>query len=77
MNMENCSTWPPYLGVPVAAEPMEDVYDQPPDSRQAAWERGHRLYAIGELNAAARLFAQLAESTDTNHEELAVEAAHG
>ena len=77
MNMENRSTWAPYLGEPVAAQPMQDICGRPPDSRHAAWERAHRLYAIGELKAAAQLFTQLAESTDTNHEELAVEAAHG
>jgi hypothetical protein len=77
MNMENRSTWPPYPGEAVAAEPMADVCEQPPDSRQKLWERAHRLYAIGELNTAAQLFTRLAESSYTSHEELEVEAAHG
>lgn len=77
MNMEDRSTWAPYLGEPVAAQPMEDVRGQPPESRQETWERAQRLYAIGELNAAARLFTQLAESRSTSHGESAVEAAHG
>jgi len=77
MNMENRSTWAPYLGEPVGAESMADVCDQPPDSRPATWKRAHRLYVIGELGAAAQLFARLAESADTIQEELAVEAAHG
>lgn len=77
MNKENRSTWPPYLGEAAAAEAMVDVCEQLPDSRQERWERAHRLYAIGELSAAARLFTQLAETNDASREELAVEALHG
>jgi hypothetical protein len=77
MNMEDRSTLPTNLGEPVAAGPMADVRKQPPESRQELWKRAHRLYAIGELNAAAKLFTHLAEGTYANHGERATEAAHG
>jgi hypothetical protein len=77
MNMEDRSTLPTNLGEPVAAKPMADAREQPPGSRQELWERAQRLYAIGELNAAAILFTQLAESRSTSHGESATEAAHG
>jgi len=77
MNMENRSAWPPYLREPVSAEPLLDLFGQTPERRQAIWEHAQRLYAIGELAAAAQLFAQLAASDHTHPAEREVEAIHG
>ena len=45
--------------------------------RQQIWERAQRLYAIGELRLAARLFAELAGGERTPQPETGVEVVNG
>jgi hypothetical protein len=77
MNMEYRSAWPPYLREPISAASPADIYEQTPARRQEIWDHAQRLYAIGELGAAAQLFSQLAASGYPHHAELEREAIHG
>jgi len=45
--------------------------------RQKVWERAQRLYAIGELNLAARLLSELAAGGQPNRAEAGREAVNG
>jgi len=45
--------------------------------RQKVWERAQRLYAIGELNLAARLLSELATGTRADRAEAGREAVNG
>jgi hypothetical protein len=45
--------------------------------RQKLWERAQRLYAIGELNLAARILSELAAGGNPNGVEAGKEAVNG
>jgi hypothetical protein len=77
MNMENRSSWPTSQHQAVSTEPMADIRGQTPGSRQEIWSHAQRLYALGELGAAAQLFTQLATTGYQRQEELEGETING
>jgi hypothetical protein len=76
MNMRNRSTQASNTGGRVSSQTPVDIGGQTSASRQQVWERANRLYAIGELNLAARLLSELAAGRRSCQAKT-LEASHG
>ncbi|MGA2039175.1 MAG: hypothetical protein ABSH42_07855 [Bryobacteraceae bacterium] len=74
--MKNRSPRPRYAAERVLPGPADDS-GQAFAIRQQLWERAQRLYAIGELNLAAQLLAELAAVRHPRQAEAGGEAVNG